>query len=364
VDRAYMEELGLAPSPLWEGPEDVEILSAPLEVHFAITNKCSGGCHHCYMGSGESEQNELDTEKFKSALNILKELGVFHIALGGGEALERSDLFEIAEYARFIEIIPNLTTNGQLVTREVADRMKVFGQVNLSLDGVGESSSVFRGVNNFDTVDKAAKLLTGAGVHTGINCVLGGRNFSNLAAIFEYAQSSNLNEIEILRYKPSGRASKNYQAKRMTDTQYRDLLPVLARLSDEFDITTKVDCSLVPMLCYGRPPLELLEKTATYGCEAGNVLLGIRADGRVAGCSFMDTSDLSVFDLLNKDALRNTFSDNYTWAKQAPMPCRDCDYLRICKGGCRAVTMHLTGDPKTPDPECPFVVDYLSQNSI
>jgi len=57
-------------------------------------------CPHCYMGAGEKDAEQLDTDGIKRALDILAEMNVFHIALGGGEALERPDLFEIAEYAR------------------------------------------------------------------------------------------------------------------------------------------------------------------------------------------------------------------------------------------------------------------------
>jgi hypothetical protein len=129
VDRNYMRQLGLGQSPLWDSSdESVGRLSAPTEVHFAITNKCSVGCPHCYMGAGEQDHGELDTASLKRALDILAERKVFHIALGGGEALERPDLFEIAGYARIKGLVPNLTVSGANITADVAKKMKVFGQ--------------------------------------------------------------------------------------------------------------------------------------------------------------------------------------------------------------------------------------------
>src|SRR5512135_3327463 len=110
VDRNYMRELGLKESEKWNtDDESVGRLSAPTEVHFAITNKCSAGCAHCYMGAGDADKGELDTASLKRALNILAEMKVFHIAMGGGEALEREDLFEVADYARRKGLVPNLT---------------------------------------------------------------------------------------------------------------------------------------------------------------------------------------------------------------------------------------------------------------
>ena len=81
--------------------------------------------------------------------------------------------------------------------------------------------------------------------------------------------------------------------------------------------------------------------------------LGIRASGAVAGCSFMGDSGLTVWDLKNKDTRLETFQPYFDYIKSAPEPCKSCDYLTICKGGCRAVSAHVTGDPMAPDPDCP-----------
>ena len=82
VDRNFMREHNLGESSLWETYDgSIGILSAPTEVHFAITNKCSNNCPHCYMDAGEKTEAEMDTKTFKEALDILSELNIFHVAL-------------------------------------------------------------------------------------------------------------------------------------------------------------------------------------------------------------------------------------------------------------------------------------------
>jgi radical SAM protein with 4Fe4S-binding SPASM domain len=359
VDREYMRQLGLGPSPLWNTKDQsIGLLSAPTEVHFAITNKCSLACPHCYMAAGEKEDGELTTQTLKKALDVLAEMNVFHVALGGGEALERTDLFEIAKYARSIGIVPNLTISGRGLTPKLAKKMKVFGQVNVSMDGTGKHYAVFRGKNLFDTADEALRLLTAAGVPTGINCVVGTKNFDHLGELFQYAAKIGLNEIEFLRFKPAGRASPFYQEHRTTYHQNIALIPMLADSSEKSGIAAKVDCSFVPMICYHKPPRQILESMATYGCEAGNVLLGVRSNGAVSGCSFLPASTLSVFDLPDAFYHHPAFQRSRTWSLRASEPCRSCDYLDICKGGCHAVSQYLTGNFDSPDPDCPFVVEY------
>lgn len=352
VDRDFMLGLGLGPSPLWENPA-TSALSAPLEVHLSVTNACSLGCSHCYMDSGEREKGELPSAEFRRAVDLLAGMGVFHLAMGGGEALERPDFFELAAYVRERGMVPNLTTNGALLTKETAAKCRVFGQVNVSLDGVGESGtgrepgSFARGVRGID-------LLLEAGVRVGLNCVLSKSNFDRLPGLFAFAAERGLADLELLRLKPAGRGRIDYFERRLTPVQNREFSPAIRDLSREYGVAAKIDCSFVPMFCWHRPDRTLMEQFSVYGCEAGNVLLGVRSDGRFAGCSFLP-GDEHVFDLpllwRNSPALYLLRS----WIDHAPEPCRSCDYLSICKGGCRAVTMFLTGSSDGADPECPFV---------
>lgn len=359
VDRDYMRELGCGESPLWVKPDtSIGRLSAPTEVHFAVTNTCSAGCAHCYMDGGRPDEGELNTDALKRALDVLADLKVFHVAMGGGELFERSDWLEIAEYARNVGLVPNLTTSGRGLTPEIAQKLKIFGQVNVSVDGVDAYAEVFRGQGMFAAADRALDILTEAGVSTGINCVIGRRNFEGIPQLFEYARTKSLQEIEFLRFKPSGRGKIAYLQECTSYEQNIALTPLLARLSAQYQITAKIDCSFVPMLCYHKPPLETLEAIATYGCEAGNVLLGIRSNGSVSGCSFLEHSGGSVFDLpqlLDEDG---PFQALRTWPERAPEPCRSCAYLQICKGGCHGVAEYLTDALDQPDPDCPFVVEY------
>ncbi len=359
VDRDYMRELGCGESLLWEtGDTSIGQLSAPTEVHFAITNSCSSGCAHCYMDGGLRDEGELDTPALKRALDVLAGLKVFHVAMGGGELFERPDWLEIAEYARHVGLVPNLTTSGRGLTPEIAQQLKIFGQVNVSVDGVGAYADVFRGQRMFPFADRALDILREAGIPTGINCVIGRRNFEGIAQLFAYARTKHLNEIEFLRFKPSGRGKTIYLQERTTSAQNIALAPLLSELSVQFAITAKIDCSFVPMLCYHTPPVESLETMATYGCEAGNVLLGIRSNGSVSGCSFLARSGGSVFELPQIFGTDGPFQSMRTWPERAPEPCRSCAYLTICKGGCHGVAEYLTGNFDNPDPDCPFVIEY------
>ncbi len=355
VNRDFMRSLGHEHSPLWEKRE-ARYLTAPLEVHFSVTNSCSLRCGHCYMDSGERDHGEMSGKDLRKAVDLLAGMGVFHMALGGGEALERPDFFELASYVRSRGIVPNLTTNGLLMTRETASKCRVFGQVNVSMDEVESPAADNRRRSVTAAKVRSVDLLLEAGVNVGLNCVVTRESFDRLGGVFAFAGERGLKDAELLRLKPSGRGKIDYFERRLTPEQNREFYPKIRLLSMKYEVPAKIDCSFVPMFCWHRPDMKMMEQLSVYGCEAGNVLLGVRSDGRFAGCSFLPGGE-DIFDLPrlwdsseHLDHLRN-------WPDRAPEPCRTCEYLEICKGGCRAVAGFVSGNRFAPDPECPFADD-------
>jgi radical SAM protein with 4Fe4S-binding SPASM domain len=357
VDREFMRGMGHAESPLWDVNE-AGPLTAPLEVHFSVTNACSLRCDHCYMDSGDKDPGEMSAADFRKSIDLLAGMGVFHIALGGGEALERPDFFELASYVRERGIVPNLTTNGLMMTRQTAAKCGVFGQVNVSIDGDHLIKEAAQGLSPATGVAaggvRAVDLLLEAGIKVGLNFVVTRQNFDQLADLFSFAEERGLTDLEFLRLKPAGRGKLDYFERRLTPLQNREFYPLIRRLSGLHQVPAKIDCSFVPMFCWHAPDKEMMERFSVYGCEAGNVLLGVRSDGRFAGCSFLSGEE-SILDLPRLWTGSEHLSRLRGWVEQAPEPCRSCDYLEICKGGCRAVSALVAGDGFAPDPECPFL---------
>lgn len=358
VDRDFMRELGFAESPLWVGEEqDSAPLSAPLEVHFSITNRCKAGCHHCYTGATPEVRDELSFEQICQTVDELAAMGVFHIALGGGEALEREDLFDVAAYARERGIIPNLTTSGYGITVENIEQCSIFGQVNISIDSLKNHSENLR-KGSVERRLAALKLLKKAKIRCGINCVLTRETYEELPELIRMARKLKLREIELLRLKPSGRAANDlYYNHRLSDEQHRNLLPTLKRLYKKYGVHLKIDCSFVPMVMWHRPDKELLERLSLYGCEAGAVLLGINPQGEVAGCSFLkgESQHTDLGSFLQRS---EHISHCKEWSNSAPAPCNQCHYIKLCKGGCRAVSLYCEESFSAPDPECPYVIQW------
>jgi radical SAM protein with 4Fe4S-binding SPASM domain len=360
VDRDFMRDMGYGGSPLWEdGPE---YLSAPTEVHLSVTSRCSQGCSGCYMGSGSGPPAELGTAELKETLWRLRDMGVFHVALGGGEAFEREDFGEIVRYCCEVGLVPNLTTNGQRIGTPEVEICRLMGQVNVSIDGVGESYAINGRKGSFDRADRALGLLLENGVQAGINCVVSRKNFAGLEEVVRYAAKRGCSEIEFLKYKPSGRGAGAYEEFALTQEMIRSFYPNLVDMGARHKIELKMDCSFIPAMVWHRPDREQLEMLAVTGCDGGNLLLGVKSSGTFTACSFVD-NDEPVSEIEARWHVSEHLNLFRDLVKNATEPCRSCEYLEICRTGCRAVALHVCGDITAPDPECPVVSEWARKAS-
>ena len=365
VDRALARRLGVERESWRADPEgDGDLggapLSAPIEAHLQLTNRCDAGCQGCYTGATPAgAPGEWGPEEWKRAIDHLADRGVFHLALGGGESAILPWLGEIAAHARARGVVPNLTTSGLAGLDELLPIAHLFGQINVSIDGLGPSYAAVRGMDGFAAADRALRRLRDRKREIGINVVVTRLNFSELDEIIAYARRRRLNEVELLRFKPAGRGTATYRHLVCSDAQHRAFWPRVARAARRHRVRVRIDCSYTPMLVHHRPPRRLLEELAVYGCIAGDFLVGARASGAMSGCSFAPVAPgrPRLDQLGDYWDQEGAFGPFRRW-QDADEPCRSCEYLSLCRGGCKAVSLHLEGDAHRPDPECPRVIEH------
>ena len=330
----------------------------PLEVHLAVTARCAAGCTGCYLDArpdGEAPPLEVLVER----LRAIAAGGAFTVALGGGEPLSRPDLPELARAARALGLVPVMTTSGLGLTRERARALGDLAQVNVSWDGEGEDYAAVRGWGGAPVAERAMELLGEASIPFGVNVVLTRATFARLERTAERAEELGACEVQLLRYKPAGRArDASYLAARLSPDQIDALHPTLERIVGARSIPVRIDCATVPLLSGHALDAAALERFGVFGCEAGRHLSAVRVDGRVAPCSFAPGTELSAGEAFGAGWESNATLD--TWRRPHERePCRSCPLRRVCRGGCRVVALHLDGE-LGPDPECPRVRQHVA----
>ncbi len=340
----------------WGGdPAPKGALSAPTEVHFAVTERCPAACDGCYLDAGPDRGGRVPArDDLSAALADLAAQGVFEVAFGGGEALLREDLVALCGWARDLGLVPNLTTSGFGLTPALAARLApVVGQVNVSLDGLGEAYRAVRGWDGAGLGLRALAILREAGIRTGVNTVLSRRTFDGLGAFGARLAALGVAEWQWLRLKPTGRGGEVYADQALTPDQALALWPLALAVEAETGLMLRWDCALVPWLAAHDLPPERLARLGVTGCTGGETLLARHADGTWAPCSFVPGDAATD----SRQAWR-AGPTALAWRDRAavpPEPCASCAHRAVCRGGCRAVAAHLTGDALAPDPECPRV---------
>lgn len=359
VDARLAERLGVPHGG------DAARPTRPLELHLAVTARCPAACAGCYLDA-QPDGHEPPFEEIAARLAAAREAGVSTVAFGGGEPLTRRDLGRIAEEARRLGLVPVVTTSGAGLTAARAEELRAFAQINVSHDGVEGGYEAVRGYAGEALAERAIRVLAAAGVPVGVNFVLTRASFPRLAATAARVTELGAGELQLLRYKPAGRAEgSDYEDRRLPPEQRRALWPAIEALVATRALRVRIDCAMVPLISEGllarsADPASTLAKLGVFGCEAARHLGALTVHGEPAPCSFLPRRDLLTLGPTSRELAAAWDADPALASIRAhhaapPEPCRSCALFTVCRGGCQVVSRRATGG-FAPDPECPRVL--------
>ncbi len=343
-------------------------LPAPFMVVWNFTKQCNLRCKHCYANAGPlPAPDELSLEERFKVIDELDEAGVAAISFSGGEPLINKDFWKVAEYAHKKGFYISIATNGTLISKKVAVRLKEVGvrYVEISIDGPREFHDKFRGLNGaFDMSIKGAKNVKEVGLQLGIATVATKGNLKLIPDIIKIAREVNADRFIVFNFVPTGRGKKIIEQD-LSPEEREELLKYLFEEWKKGDMqifSTSPTYSRITLSKDKFSPthfaeIELPEGTSALaefigGCGAGRIYCSIEHNGDIQPCVFIPIKVGNVIkdgfkkvweesEILNK--LRNRDSNEYG--------CKNCHYRYIC-GGCRARAYGYFGDILAPDPGC------------
>jgi len=170
-----------------------------LSASIHLTENCNSRCITCNQWR-ETKTGELTTQEVKGALGQLRKLGCLTLELTGGEPLLRDDVGEVISYARSIGFEKiSMTTNGLLLDRRIEDIVSSgITNIAISLDGIGETHDMIRGVpGNFGKSVKAINELnrlreSGNSFSISIYTTLLKYNADQIPDILDFCKKENL----------------------------------------------------------------------------------------------------------------------------------------------------------------------------
>ncbi len=222
----YGRQSGKLPSHLLQFSADKK----PVVV-WNMTRRCNLKCIHCYSNSADiNYPDELTTEEGKKLIDDLAQFGSPVILFSGGEPLLRPDLIELAQYATDRGMRAVISTNGTLITKEIAARLKKIGlsYVGVSLDGLEKTHDRFRGKKGaFAAALDGLRNCREAGVKVGIRFTVNKHNLSDVPAMFDLLRKEKIERMCFYHLVYSGRGSR-LRDEDLTHEETRRLLDLIA----------------------------------------------------------------------------------------------------------------------------------------
>jgi radical SAM protein with 4Fe4S-binding SPASM domain len=342
-------------------------LAAPETIHFSVTGRCDQACTGCFYSARPGSAVAAQDAPWSLCERVVLEAEqarVFQIALGGGEPLLHPRLVDMVRLAREHSVVPNLTTNGNLLTREMAHELKEagLGQAQISLNGADEAVNA-QTRPNFAATMQAIENCRAAGLRWGLNFLVTRSNLTALEAGIELGRRLGAASVNILRPKPPTTEGDWLERESPDGAGYRAIQKVLHKLkvtgsrlrpetsNPKPQIRLTLDASL-SFLLTDQPP-DHLYRSGVWGCCAARKFVTVTQDGVVLPCSHVRWSDVGEGDFMRAWWQSEVFSWFREQEEMMRGPCRACPYLELCKG-CRAVVMAFGGDFAESDPHCPL----------
>lgn len=349
-----------------------------------MTRRCNLKCVHCYAQAKDIEfENELSTEEGKALIDDLASFGSPVILFSGGEPTMRKDLPELAAYAREKGMRAVISTNGTLIDRDLAKKLKDVGlsYVGVSLDGIRETNDKFRGMKGaFDAALRGLHNCQEEGIKVGLRFTINKQNVRDIPAIFDLLEKEKIPRICFYHLVYAGRGSKMVNADLSLEESRQAVDLVLERTRKLHEKGFPAEVLTVDNHCDG-PYLymKLLKENPERAAEVFELLsmnqgnssgIGIGCvswDGAVHADQFWrhysfgnvrerpfseiwtDLSDELMAGLKNRKPLIKAHADR----------CAHCKWLDICNGNFRVRAEAVYGNVWADDPAC-----YLTKEEI
>jgi Fe-coproporphyrin III synthase len=334
-----------------------------------LTRQCNLACQHCYMDAKSSPKDELSLEEGIRLIDDLAELKTPVLIFTGGEPLMSRNFYAYALHATKMGIRTVISTNGTLITPEVARLLSDAGirYVGISLDSARpESHDKFRGVTGAHALAlQGLKNAKEAGLRTGLRVTLTRDNWQEIPALLDLALSQGVPRFCLYHLVPTGRGA-DIAGKDVTPEERRSVIKFLAEAAvelkgEEIEILTTdspMDGAYLLELLKGDPRRDAVMKLLlnTGGCSAGIKVANINHRGDVHPCHFMPSVIVgNVRDRSFRDIWLDNPSDELRDLREVKSrlkgACGECEYLELC-GGCRQKALHYQGDLLGDDPTC------------
>jgi len=353
---------------------------APVVV-WNCTSRCNLRCVHCYASASENRPTEeMDTTSGKSLIKDLAVFGVPVILFSGGEPLLRNDLLELAGFAVESGLRVALSSNGTLITEDIARELGKAGiaEIGISLDGTEAINDRFRGKQGaYCAALEGIRNCVKHGLRVSLRFTITRFNYHEIPAMFSLSEQEGIDRLCFYHLAYSGRGS-NLVNEDIDHARTRQAVDTICKLTEDLyrrglpkEVLTVANHAdgvyLYLKLKRSNPErastvYDLL--TRNGGNNSGIKIGAVDPAGNVHPDQFWwhhsagNVLERSFGDIWmgTSDSLMQGLKDRKKLLKGR---CGACRYLAICNGNLRERAESVYGDVWAEDPAC-----YLTDEEI
>lgn len=334
-------------------------------VQWHLTDQCNLNCRYCHQNPVVPQMTFPEVraaiDNVRDALQCWATEYNLKISPGihftGGEPLLRRDFFDILQYAREGGFSLSLTSNGTLITDELARRISEspVSEVQIGIEGPETIHDSIRGTGSFQRALRGIDYLVSRDVDTSINLMLTPINMGQIEELAKQAKTLGVRNIIFSRLSVCGRGEELAKGNLSS-----------GELNELYTDLHKFKKGRITVTC--RDPLFTIAETddevpqtdfPVGGCAAGVFSITITTDGSIMPCRRMNL----IIGNIKCESFRQIWAESpVLWALRRREcyhdACQSCYYWTVCRG-CRAAALAQARkngkeDYLGPDPQCPY----------
>lgn len=337
IKSAHMNELAEYRKILYKTP----ILR---KLFLELTLECNEHCFHCGSSCERTSDNSnraacgLPLSKYKEILDEVKQnfdINNIQLCITGGEPLLYPYFFELMEYTSNLGFRWGMTSNGTLITKDIAKKLRDvrMGTISISIDGLSDTHDRYRGLKGGyqKAMEGIQNLIDEKYFHAiQVTTVVNHENIKELDALYEIFENIDIDSWRIVGLEPIGRALKHPELMLSPDDQRR--LLQFIKEKREAQIPVEYGCSHFVGYDY-----ECEVRNWYFLCNAGVYIASIMANGDIGACLDIERIPETIQGNVYTDSFTDVWNNRFSIFRQDLSDkcgqCKQCTYEKWCAGG-------------------------------
>lgn len=335
-----------------------DCLSFPRTVYRELTQLCNLECIHCYSASMIKWFKWLDFNEIKNTIDELIDRWVEFLNIWWWEPMIYKDIYKTLYYAISKWLTIEMTTNWILINDDSIKKLKKtwIKFIQISLDGSHKNIyEKIRRKSDFNKVISAINKLIEAWFVLSVNTVLMKHNKDDIINIIKLCKNLWVNYFKVSPLMETWRWSSNVLDLQLSLNEYKNIYKNIIKYKQSH---LKDDMKIIIYQNILKPDIKNIDWMPDnhYWCPASRTTCWIDSYWNVYPCSYMNHKELccwnikeqSLLDIRSKSDIMNKIRniDKITWK------CSNCDFLDLCRWGCRATSYLRYKKLDATDPLC------------